>query len=321
LSSKIIVTGGAGFIGHAFAEVCFDLGFKVVVIDNLTYAGDKIRLSSIINKIEFYEADISSYEDLSKIFEDVKPDIVAHFAAESHVDRSIENASPFLKTNVVGTYNLLDLSNKYGVDKFINISTDEVYGDLGSSGEFFEDTNFNPSSPYSVSKASADMLGQAYFRTFGTPVITVRPSNNYGLFQFPEKLIPVVIIRAIKNLPIPVYGDGLNVREWLYVYDCSEGIIEIISNGKPGEIYNIGSGIEKTNIDVVTGILDILEKSKDLINFVDDRLGHDFRYRLNSDKLSKEIGFVAKTTFDEGIKQTVDWYVSNEDWWEKRINF
>lgn len=321
MTNKVLVTGGAGFIGHSFVKLCVSAGLHVSIIDKLTYAGDKIRISNILNKVNFFEVDISNPGAIDEIFKEVNPRFVVHFAAESHVDRSIENAYPFMNSNVIGTQVLLDKAKKYGVEKFINISTDEVYGDLESTGEFFEYTEFSPNSPYSVSKAAADMLGNAYFRTFKMPVVTVRPSNNFGPYQFPEKLIPVVIIRALKNLSIPVYGRGDNIREWLYVEDSSKGIMEIMFNGKSGEAYNLGSGVEKTNIDIVKLILSRLGKSEELITFVEDRLGHDFRYRLNSEKIYNDLGFRAETKFEEGIQRTVDWYVENQNWWEKYIDF
>ena len=319
MNKKILVTGGAGFIGGSFVDLCINKELEIILVDKLTYAGNKFRLSSVKDKVNFYKTDVSDYLSMQKIFEATNPDYVVHFAAESHVDRSIDNAFPFMQTNVIGTQVLLDCSRKYGVEKFVNISTDEVYGDLDLEGEFFEDTPFNPSSPYSVSKASADMLGNAYYRTFGLPVVTVRPSNNYGIFQYPEKLIPVVIIKALNNHPIPVYGKGDNVREWLYVDDCALGIFNVLMKAEPGSVYNIGSGIEKTNIEVVEAILNILSKPQSLIEFVEDRLGHDFRYSLNSDKLTSQIGYKPQTKFDEGIKKTVNWYLNNVSWWEKII--
>jgi dTDP-glucose 4,6-dehydratase len=237
-----------------------------------------------------------------------------HFAAESHVDRSILDPSPFIETNVKGTQVLLDASRKFGVERFINISTDEVYGELGEEGSFTETSPLNPNSPYSVSKASADMLGRAYYRTYGLPVITVRPSNNYGYWQYPEKFIPVVILKALLNEPIPIYGTGMNVREWLFVSDCADGVFKILEKGKDGEVYNLGSGQERRNIQVVEKILEILDKPKSLIQFVPDRPGHDFRYSLDWSKLERELGWTPKTTFEEGIKKTVEWYLRNLDW-------
>ncbi len=318
---KIIATGGAGFIGSEFVRQAVSRGFEVVVIDKLTYAGDLERLNTVKDKITFYKTDITNREFIEYIFKKEKPDIVVHWAAESHVDRSILDASPFIETNVKGTQVLLDVAKTVGIEKFINIATDEVYGELGKEGQFFETTALNPNSPYSVSKASADMLGRAYYRTYNLPVITVRPSNNYGPWQYPEKLIPVVILKALNNEPIPVYGTGENIREWLYVSDCADAVFEIIEKGKIGEIYNVGSGEEKRNIDVVKSILQILNKPEDLIQFVKDRPGHDFRYSLNVDKIKNELGWEAKVKFEEGISKTVSWYLDNIDWVEKKLKY
>ena len=318
---KIIATGGAGFIGSEFVRQAVSRGFEVVVIDKLTYAGDLERLNTVKDKITFYKTDITNREFIEYIFKKEKPDIVVHWAAESHVDRSILDASPFIETNVKGTQVLLDVAKTVGIEKFINIATDEVYGELGKEGQFFETTALNPNSPYSVSKASADMLGRAYYRTYNLPVITVRPSNNYGPWQYPEKLIPVVILKALNNEPIPVYGTGENIREWLYVSDCADAVFEIMEKGKIGEIYNVGSGEEKRNIDVVKSILQILNKPEDLIQFVKDRPGHDFRYSLNVDKIKNELGWEAKVKFEEGISRTVSWYLDNIDWVEKKLKY
>ncbi len=318
---KLLITGGAGFIGSEFVRQAVDRGFQVINIDKLTYAGDLERLKGYEDKFTFYKADITNREFIEYIFEKEKPDIVVHWAAESHVDRSILDATPFIETNVKGTQVLLDVAKENDVELFINIATDEVYGELGEEGQFYETTPLEPNSPYSVSKASADMLGRAYFRTYGLPVITVRPSNNYGPWQYPEKLIPVVILKALNNEPIPVYGTGQNVREWLFVSDCADAVFNIIERGKSGEIYNVGSGEEKRNIEVVKAILDILGKPESLITFVKDRPGHDFRYSLNVDKIKKEIGWEAKVKFDEGIEKTVKWYLDNMDWVERKLKY
>lgn len=315
---KIIVTGGAGFIGSEFVRRAVKKNFGVIVIDNLTYAGDLERLKEVHDSIRFYKADISDKEGIREIFTRERPSIVVHWAAESHVDRSILDAEPFIKTNVNGTLTLLNISKDFGIKRFINISTDEVYGELDEKGYFYETSSLNPNSPYSVSKASADMLGRAFFRTYGLPVITVRPSNNYGPWQYPEKLIPVVILRALKREKIPLYGRGENIREWLYVSDCVDGVFLILEKGIDGEIYNLGSGEEKRNIDVVKKVLETLDISEDLIEFVEDRPGHDFRYALNSDKI-KKLGWSPAHTFDEGIKKTVDWYLKNMTWVENKI--
>lgn len=314
---KLLVTGGAGFIGSEFVRQGIKRGYDIVVVDKLTYAGDLERLKEVEDDIVFYKSDITNREFIEYIFKTEKPRDVIHFAAESHVDRSILDASPFLDTNVRGTNVLLDVSRNYGIERFINISTDEVYGELGEDGSFSEVTPLNPNSPYSVSKASADMLGRAYHRTYDLPVITVRPSNNYGPWQHPEKFIPVVILRALNNEKIPVYGTGQNIREWLFVSDCTEAVFKMLERGKVGEIYNVGRGDEKRNIEVVDIILDILGKSRGLVEFVEDRLGHDFRYSLNSDKIKNQIGFERKTPFDAGIEKTVKWYIDNVVWTRK----
>jgi dTDP-glucose 4,6-dehydratase len=318
---KLLVTGGAGFIGSEFVREGVKRGYDIVVVDKLTYAGDLERLKEVEENITFYKADITNKEFIEHIFKTEKPKVVVHFAAESHVDRSILDASPFIKTNVEGTQVLLDVAKDIGVDKFINIATDEVYGELGEEGTFKEDSPLVPNSPYSSSKAAADMLGRAYYKTYKLPVITVRPSNNYGPWQYPEKLIPVVILKAFNNEKIPVYGTGQNVREWLYVSDCAEAIFEIMEKGKIGEIYNVGSNQERRNIDVVKTILKLLHKKEDLIEFVKDRPGHDFRYSLDTTKIKNELGWEAKTTFEEGIEKTVKWYIENMAWVEKKLKY
>lgn len=318
---RILVTGGAGFIGSEFVRLGIKKGYLIAVIDNLSYAGDIERLRNVINNINFYKSSITNLKAVKNIFDKFNPDIVVHWAAESHVDRSILDATPFIDTNIKGTQVLLDVSRERGIKRFINISTDEVYGELGHKGHFSEKNALSPNSPYSVSKASADMLGRAYFRTYGLPVITVRPSNNYGPWQYPEKLIPVVILKAFNNEKIPVYGEGKNVREWLYVSDCAEAIYTIINNGAEGEIYNIGSGHEMKNIDVVKKILTLLGKDYNLIEFVQDRPGHDFRYSLNSSKIRNNLGWNTKVSFDEGIEKTVKWYLENMDWVKRKLRF
>lgn len=318
---KVLVTGGAGFIGSEFVRQTVTKGYNTVVVDSLTYAGDIERLKEVKDSINFYQVDITDTDSLKEVFEREKPAIVVHFAAESHVDRSILDPHSFIKTNIEGTLNLLELSKQYKVQRFINISTDEVYGELGEEGKFREDSPLCPNSPYSVSKAAQDMLARAYSRTYGLPVITVRPSNNYGQWQYPEKLIPVVIVKALKDEPIPVYGQGLNIREWLYVSDCAEAVIEIIEKGRDGEIYNVASGIEKRNIEVVKSILDLLGKPHTLIEFVKDRPGHDYRYSMDATKIERELGWKAKTDFETGLKKTVKWYVENIDWVERKIDY
>lgn len=320
MNKRLLITGGAGFIGSELVMQGVQQGYEITVIDNLTYAGDKIRIKSVEEKINLYKADITNREFVEHIFREEKPEIVIHMAAESHVDRSIIDATPFIETNIRGTQVLLDVSKQYAVEKFINMSTDEVYGEI-SDGCFEETSILNPNSPYSVSKAASDMLGRAYFRTYGLPVITVRPSNNYGSWQYPEKLIPVVILKGLNEERIPVYGNGTNVREWLFVSDCVDAIFSVVEQGKIGEVYNIGSGDEKQNIDVVKAILKLLGKSEGLIEFVKDRLGHDIRYSLNSDKIEKELGWKANISFEEGIEDTVRWYVDNMAWVKDKIDY
>jgi dTDP-glucose 4,6-dehydratase len=316
---KLLVTGGAGFIGSEFVRQGVQRRYTVTVIDKLSYAGDMKRINGIEGKLTFHAADITDRKSVQDIMKSEKPDTVVHWAAESHVDRSIADASPFLETNVAGTQVLLDAAKDYGVKQFINISTDEVYGDLGKDGKFYESTPLNPSSPYSVSKASADMLGRAYQRTYGLPVITVRPSNNYGPWQYPEKLIPVIVMKAMNNEKVPVYAKGENVREWLFVSDCADAVFQIMEKGETGEIYNIGSGEEKRNIEVVKTVLALLKKPEDLIEFTKDRPGHDFRYSLNSDKIKGQLGWRCRVTFSEGLERTVRWYVENMDWVRSKL--
>jgi dTDP-glucose 4,6-dehydratase len=318
---KLFVTGGAGFIGSEFVRQGVRRGYAIFLIDKLTYAGDMERIKEVEKEVAFYRIDITDRKSVERIFKICKPDAVVHWAAESHVDRSILDASPFLETNIKGTQVLLEASKQKGVERFINISTDEVYGELEEKGQFYETTPLNPNSPYSVSKASADMLGRAYHRTYGVPVITVRPSNNYGPWQYPEKLIPVVILKAVNNEKIPVYGAGQNIREWLFVSDCVDAIFRILEKGRAGEIYNIGSGEEKRNIEVVKTILKLLGKKEDLIKFVKDRLGHDYRYSLNSGKIRKELGWKTKMPFAEGIEETVKWYIENMKWVRSKLQY
>jgi len=311
---KMLISGGAGFIGSEFVRQAILKDFEIAVVDSLTYAGDLKRIASVIDKIKFFNCDISDLESLKEIFKQFKPQIVVHFAAETHVDRSILNPHIFIKTNIIGTQNMLDLSKDA---LFINISTDEVYGDLSKNDQSFtEQSCLNPSSPYSSSKAAQDMLARAYARTYNTNVITIRPSNNYGPWQYPEKLIPVVIYKALNNEPIPVYAKGENIREWTFVEDCAKAILSII-NQSSNEVYNLGSSIEKTNIEVVRSILSLLNKPESLITFVKDRPGHDFRYSLDSSKIKRIIN-LSFTSFEEGIEKTVKWYIDNKDWLFKK---
>lgn len=313
---KLLVTGGAGFIGTNFIyyELEKHSDDSIVCVDKLTYAGntENLKRASEHNNFRFVRADICDRKIMYELFEKEKFDVVVNFAAESHVDRSIENPEVFLQTNVMGTQVLLDASLKYGVGRFHQISTDEVYGDLPIDRPdlfFTETTPLNPSSPYSASKASADLLAGAYYRTYGLPVTISRCSNNYGPYQFPEKLIPLMILNAIGDKKLPVYGKGINVRDWLYVEDHCKAVDMIIRNGKVGEIYNVGGYNEMRNLDIVKLICKALGKSEDLIEFVADRKGHDLRYAINPEKIRKELEWYPETSFNEGIKKTIEWYL------------
>jgi dTDP-glucose 4,6-dehydratase len=318
---KLLITGGAGFIGsnfifHQIKKHPLD---ELICVDKLTYSGNLKTLKSVLNlkNFKFFRFDITNRVEMDKLFSNERPDIVVNFAAESHVDRSIHNPEIFLITNILGTQVLIDMSRKYDVKRFHQVSTDEVYGDLPLDRHdlfFTESTPIHTSSPYSASKASADLLVQAYYRTFKLPISISRCSNNYGPYHFPEKLIPMVICRAIKNDNIPVYGKGENIRDWLYVEDHCEAIDLIIRKGKVGEVYNIGGHNEKTNLEVVKLILKQLNKSESLIKFISDRAGHDLRYAIDPTKIFNELGWRPKTRFEEGIKLTVDWYLQNLDW-------
>ena len=310
---KILVTGGAGFIGSAFVRLLVRQNHRVIVVDNLTYAGDLKRLEETKRKYKFYKADICDEKHIESIVRRERPQIVTHFAAETHVDRSIVDASPFIKTNIKGTQTLLDISRKYKIKKFIHISTDEVYGEI-KKGKFSEDSPLNPSSPYAASKAAADLLIKSYIRTYDFPAIIIRPCNNYGPWQYPEKLIPLAILKIIKKEKVPVYAKGENVREWLYVEDSANGIFEIFRKGKIGQIYNLGRGHEKKNIGVVKTILKILNKPESMIQFVKDRPGHDIRYSLNSKKVFAEVKWQPEVNLEEGIKFTVNWCLKHKDW-------
>ncbi|MFH0738952.1 MAG: dTDP-glucose 4,6-dehydratase [Candidatus Omnitrophota bacterium] len=320
---KILVTGSAGFIGSAFIRLLARKGLfpeRIIIVDKLSYAADLKRLQEAGNRFKFYRSDICNKSRIEAIFAKEKPDIVVNFAAQTHVDRSILSSDEFLRTNIFGTKNLLEAAKKSGVSRFVHISTDEVYGDI-EKGQFYETTPLNPSSPYSASKASADLLVRSYIRTYNFPAIIVRPSNNYGNWQYPEKLIPVIIYKALKNEKIPLYSKGLNVREWLYVDDCALAILKVVRKGKIGEIYNVGSGSERKNIEVVRRILDILDKPYSLIGFIQDRPGHDLRYSLNSSKIRKELGWRPVVDFDNGLRETVEWYRDNISWLEEKVKY
>ena len=322
---NILVTGGAGFIGGNFVHYMVSKypDYKIIVLDKLTYAGNMETLESVIDKISFEKADIADRDAVFVIFEKYTPDIVVNFAAESHVDRSIEDPGIFLKTNIMGTQVLMDACRKYGIKRYHQVSTDEVYGDLPLDRPdlmFTEETPIHTSSPYSASKASADLLVQAYHRTYGLPVTISRCSNNYGPYHFPEKLIPLMIANALNDKPLPVYGEGKNVRDWLYVEDHCCAIDLIIHKGKVGEVYNIGGHNERANIDIVKTIVRLLGKSEDLITYVTDRKGHDMRYAIDPTKIHTELGWLPETMFDDGIEKTIKWYLENRDWWERIIS-
>ena len=318
---KILVTGGAGFIGGNFCHYMVEKypNYSIVTLDALTYAGNLETLEPIMKKsnFKFVKGDITDRALVNKLFLDEKFDTVINFAAESHVDRSIENPEVFLKTNILGTQVLMDAALKTGVKRYHQVSTDEVYGDLPLDRLdlfFTEETPIHTSSPYSASKASADLLVQAYNKTFGLPITISRCSNNYGPYHFPEKLIPLMIKNALANLSLPVYGKGENVRDWLHVYDHCTAIDLIIHNGRVGEVYNIGGHNERTNIDVVRTILSELKKPESLIRYVTDRKGHDMRYAIDPTKIENELGWKPKYNFDTGITQTIKWYLDNQQW-------
>lgn len=318
---KILVTGGAGFIGCNFIYYMLNKypDYEIVCLDALTYAGNLKSLSGAVAnpKFKFVKGSISDKDFVDRLFKSESFDIVVNFAAESHVDRSIENPFIFLETNIMGTACLLEASKKYGVKRYHQVSTDEVYGDLPLDRPdvfFTEKTNLSASSPYSASKASADLLTLAYHRTYGLPVTISRCSNNYGPYQFPEKLIPLMIMKALADESLPVYGNGLNVRDWLYVEDHCRAIDLIIHNGKVGEIYNVGGHNERRNIDVVKIVLGHLSKPESLITYVKDRAGHDLRYAIDPEKISSQLGWEPETCFDEGMKKTVEWYLENQKW-------
>ena len=323
----ILVTGGAGFIGGNF--VYYQLKNhpedRVVCLDKLTYAGNLSTLQEAMKceQFRFVRGDIADREAVYALFEQEKPDVVVNFAAESHVDRSVTNPEIFLRTNILGTSVLMDACRRYGVGRYHQVSTDEVYGDLPLDRPdlfFTEETPIHTSSPYSASKASADLLVMAYHRTYGLPATISRCSNNYGPYHFPEKLIPLMITRALADEPLPVYGEGLNVRDWLYVEDHCSAIDLIIRNGRVGEVYNIGGHNERTNMQVVKTILKALGKPESLIRHVTDRPGHDRRYAIDPSKIHRELGWLPKTAFDEGIQKTVRWYLDNRQWWEEILS-
>ena len=324
---KVLVTGGAGFIGGNFVHHMVNKypDYQIVNLDLLTYAGNLETLKPVEDKpnYKFVKGDIADEAFIMDLFEKEKFDVVVNFAAESHVDRSIEDPGIFVQTNVMGTRVLLDASRKFGVKRYHQVSTDEVYGDLPLDRPdlfFTENTPIHTSSPYSASKASADLFVLAYHRTFGTPVTVSRCSNNYGPYHFPEKLIPLMIANALADKPLPVYGKGENVRDWLYVEDHCKAIDLIIHNGKVGEVYNVGGHNEMKNIDIVKLICKELGKPESLITYVTDRKGHDMRYAIDPTKIHNELGWLPETKFEDGIKKTIQWYLDNREWWETIIS-
>lgn len=323
----IIVTGGAGFIGSNFVFHMLQAhpDYRIVCLDKLTYAGNLSTLEPVLQQdnFRFVKADICDRQAVDKLFQEEKPDIVVNFAAESHVDRSIENPGIFLETNIMGTAVLMDACRKYGIQRYHQVSTDEVYGDLPLDRPdlfFTEETPLHTSSPYSSSKASADLLVMAYYRTYGLPVTISRCSNNYGPYHFPEKLIPLMIANALADKPLPVYGNGENVRDWLYVEDHCRAVDLIIHAGKVGEVYNVGGHNEKRNIDIVRIICQELGKPESLIVHVEDRKGHDRRYAIDPAKIHRELGWLPETKFEDGIKKTIKWYLEHKKWWQDIIN-
>jgi len=323
----IVVTGGAGFIGANFIFHMLDRhpDYRIVCVDKLTYAGNLSTLAPVMDKpsFRFVKLDICDRAGVYQLFEEERPDVVVNFAAESHVDRSIEDPGIFLQTNVIGTATLMDACRRYGIQRFHQVSTDEVYGDLPLERPdlfFTEQTPLHTSSPYSASKAGADLLALAYHRTFDLPVTVSRCSNNYGPFQFPEKLIPLMIVNCLNDRPLPVYGEGLNVRDWLYVEDHCRAIDLIIHGGRVGEVYNVGGHNEMRNIDIVRLICRALGKPERLITFVTDRKGHDMRYAIDPTKIHDELGWLPETRFADGIQRTIRWYLDNRQWWERIVS-
>ncbi len=313
---KLLVTGGAGFIGSCFVRHILNTysDYKVVNLDALTYCGNLENLNDVKDNpnYTFVHGNICNHDLVRDIIKDV--DCVVNFAAESHVDNSIKHPEIFVETNVQGTLNLLQACKELGIERYLQVGTDEVYGSLGKTGYFYETTPIQPNSPYSASKASADLLVRAYYETYKLPVLNTRCSNNYGPYQYPEKLIPFFISQLLKGEKVPVYGDGLNVRDWLYVYDHCKAIDVVLHKGRVGEVYNIGGHNEKTNMEITHLILDAMGKDESSIKYVEDRLGHDRRYAIANDKIQAELGWEPSVTFEEGIKLTIDWYLNNQDW-------
>ncbi|MFZ1728564.1 MAG: dTDP-glucose 4,6-dehydratase [Bacteroidota bacterium] len=317
--SSLLVTGGAGFIGSNFVRSFIEdhPDVRVAVLDSLTYAGNLENLADLEGRFAFIKADICDADAVRKALADHAIDAVVHFAAESHVDRSILGPMIFTQTNVLGTHVMLEESRRHGVARFIHVSTDEVYGSLGPEGAFTESSSIDPTSPYAASKAASDLVVLAYAKTFGFPAIITRCSNNYGPWQFPEKLIPLMLINAMNDKPLPVYGDGMNVRDWIHTRDHSAAVMTVLERGTPGEVYNVGSSNEWPNIEIVKLILRSLGKPESLITYVKDRLAHDRRYAIDSSKIERELGWKAQIPFDQGITETIEWYQANEVWWQR----
>jgi dTDP-glucose 4,6-dehydratase len=321
---NILLTGGCGFIGSNLVRLILAErpGWRVVNLDRLTYAGNAENLADLAgnSRYRFVRGDICNGELIADLFRNEHFDAVMHLAAESHVDRSILAPSIFIETNVRGTQVLLEAAREFGVKRFLHVSTDEVYGSLGSTGLFTERTPLDPSSPYSASKASSDLLALAYAHTFKLPVVVTRCSNNYGPYQFPEKLIPLMIANAVRDLPLPVYGDGMNVRDWIHVEDHGRGLLAALELGEPGQVYNFGASSERHNIDIVRQVLKLVSKPESLIQYVTDRLGHDRRYAIDSSKAQQKLGWEPRHRFEAALAATVQWYVSNRPWWERIIS-
>ena len=319
---KILVTGGAGFIGSNFIHYQLEnYDDQIINIDKLSYAGNLDNLKDVETNpnYEFRELDICNREKIDQIMHR-GIDYIVNFAAESHVDRSIEDPSVFVKTNIAGTQNLLDLALKFGVKKFIQISTDEVYGSLGKNDKFSEESILNPSNPYAASKASADLLVKSYFKTYNLPINITRCSNNFGPYQYPEKLIPLFLINALQDEKLPLYGDGSNIRDWIYVKDHCKAVDLVMRKGESGEIYNIGADNEKTNIEITRLILSLLSKTELLIKYVKDRKGHDYRYAVDSSKIKEKLGWKTECDFENAMRKTLNWYLDHKKWWQKIIN-
>jgi len=321
---NILLTGGAGFIGSNYINYILDKqsDYNIINLDKLTYAGNLENLVSSERKknYRFVKGDITNAELVNSLFQMYDINYVINFAAESHVDRSILGSEIFFRSNVLGTNVLLEAARKFNVEKFVQISTDEVYGSLGAEGLFTEDTPLHPNSPYSASKASADMMAMAFYHTYGVPVVITRCSNNYGSFQFPEKLIPLMIINSLNGKKLPVYGDGMNIRDWIYVTDHNKAIELVFEKGKIGEVYNIGASTEMPNIEIIKLILMKLDKSEEMIEYVKDRPGHDRRYAIDSSKIKNELGWEPLFSFEEAISKTIEWYIDNKNWWSRIIS-